>query len=269
MLAEYEVYALRYAEHARSAAANFLDGDPEDGPMPLSYYVWLVRDAGRCWLVDTGFGADAARARGRVLQRSPAEALALLGVAAEAIDDVVLTHLHYDHAGNCAQFPNARFHLQEQEMQFATGRYMAHRCLRDGYNVFDVLRLVELAHAGRVHFHAGDSELAPGLSLHLVGGHTMGMQAVRVHTRRGWLVLASDAAHFYRNLQEERPYPVVFNVGEMAQGWRRLLALAASPAHVIPGHDPAVLARYPADAPGDAAAWQGIVAPLHREPVGA
>lgn len=264
MLPQYEVYALCYATHARTAAANFMGGDAEDGPMPLAFYVWLVRGAGRSWVVDTGFGPAAAQARGRVLQRSPAEALQLLGVDAAAVEDVVLTHLHYDHAGNCALFPNARFHLQEQEMQFATGRYMAHRCLREGYSVFDLLRLVELVHAGRVQFHAGDAELAPGLSLHLVGGHTMGLQAVRVHTRRGWLVLASDAAHFYRNLLEERPYPVVFHVGDMVQGWQRLRALAASAAHVVPGHDPAVLARHPAEPPG----WQGIVAPLHLAPAG-
>jgi glyoxylase-like metal-dependent hydrolase (beta-lactamase superfamily II) len=105
---------------------------------------------------------------------------------------------------------------------------------------------VRRAYAGRVRFHDGDAELAPGVSLHLVGGHTMGLQIVRVATRRGWVVLASDASHFYANMEQQRPYPIVYNLGDMADGWRRAHALADSPAHVIPGHDPLVMERYPA-----------------------
>ena len=41
----YEVYAIKYAHHARRAAENFIGGDPHDGPMPLDYFVWLIRAA--------------------------------------------------------------------------------------------------------------------------------------------------------------------------------------------------------------------------------
>jgi len=98
----------------------------------------------------------------------------------------------------------------------------------------------------RVRFHKGDSELAPGISLHLIGGHTMGMQSVRVATRRGWVVLASDASHFYANMEQTRPFPIVYSVDDMVAGYEKLRSLAASPAHVIPGHDPLVMQRYPA-----------------------
>jgi len=110
-----------------------------------------------------------------------------------------------------------------------------------------------------VRFHDGDAELAPGISLHYIGGHTMGLQVVRVATRRGWLVLASDASHFYANMEQVRPFPIVYNVAEMVEGYERLRALADSPAHIIPGHDPLVLERYPA--PPDSA-LQGIVSRL-------
>ena len=234
----YEVYAIKYAEHARKASANFIGGDPHDGPMPMDYFVWLVRGPSGSWLVDTGFNGQAAQARGRTLLRTVVEALALLGEFPASISNVILTHMHYDHAGNCDQFPAATFHLQDREIQYATGRYMAHRCMHEAYSVFDVLRLVEYVYAGRVRFHAGDAELAPGLSVHLIGGHTMGLQAVRVHTERGWIVLASDASHYYRNMKERRPFPIVFNVGQMVEGWLRLQELADSPDHVVPGHDP-------------------------------
>lgn len=258
-LPTYEVYAIKYAEHARAASANFIGGDAHDGPMPMDYFVWLVRGPSGSWLVDTGFNAQAAEARGRTLVRTVVEGLALLGESAASISNVILTHMHYDHAGTCDQFPAATFHLQDREMEYATGRYMAHRCMHDAYNVFDVLRLVEYVYRDRVRFHAGDAELAPGLGVHLIGGHTMGLQAVRVHTRRGWIVLASDASHYYRNMEERRPFPVVFNVGQMVEGWSRLHELADGPDHVVPGHDPQVLRRYPAPS----AELQGAVAALH------
>jgi glyoxylase-like metal-dependent hydrolase (beta-lactamase superfamily II) len=258
----HEVYAIKYAEHRRQASANFIGGDAHDGPMPMDYFVWLVRGPSGTWVVDTGFNQQAADARGRLLLRNPADAIGLLGESADGIRNVIVTHLHYDHAGNCELFPQATFHLQDREMQFATGRYMAHRCLHEAYNVFDVLRMVGSVYEGRVQFHDGEAELAPGLSVHLIGGHTMGLQAVRVFTARGWVVLASDASHYYRNMEEGRPFPIVHNVGDMVEGWRRVDALADSHAHVVPGHDPAVLVRYPAPR----AELQGIVAALHEVP---
>jgi glyoxylase-like metal-dependent hydrolase (beta-lactamase superfamily II) len=115
---------------------------------------------------------------------------------------------------------------------------------------------------GRVAFHDGDDELAPGVTLHHIGGHSMGLQVVRVRTRRGWVVVASDASHFYANMEQGRPYPVLFNVGEMLEGFNTVRKLAESPRHVIPGHDPLVLTRYPAK-PGLA----GIIARLDADPI--
>jgi glyoxylase-like metal-dependent hydrolase (beta-lactamase superfamily II) len=86
----------------------------------------------------------------------------------------------------------------------------------------------------------------------------MGLQVVRVATRRGWLVLASDASHFYANMEQARPFPIVWSVADMLDGYARLRALAESAAHIIPGHDPLVLERYPAPAKS----LQGVVARL-------
>jgi hypothetical protein len=86
----------------------------------------------------------------------------------------------------------------------------------------------------------------------------MGLQVVRVDTRRGALVLASDASHFYANLEQARPFPIVWSVPDMVQGYRRLRDLAESPGHIIPGHDPLVMQRYSAPSK----ALEGIVARL-------
>ena len=199
-----------------------------------------------------------ARKRGRDHLRCPSEALRLMDVDATQVKDVVITHLHYDHVGNFELFPAATLHLQELEMRYATGRYMCSECFRGAYEAEDVAGMVRRVYEGRVRFHDGDTELYPGISLHLIGGHTMGLQVVRVATRGGWLVLASDASHFYANMEQARPFPIVWSVAEMIDGYARLRALAESPRHIIPGHDPLVLERYPAPA----GALQGVVARL-------
>lgn len=261
-MTQWEVYALRYATHARLARDNFLrPPDAHDGPMPIDYYIWLLRAGERTIVVDTGFAPAAAAARGRSLLRTVPDALAGMGVDPAAVQDVILTHLHYDHAGNLDQFPAARFHLQDREMAFATGRNMCFACLRDAFAIEDVVTMVRAVYADRVCFLDGDGEVAPGVTLHRVGGHTDGLQMVRVQTARGPVVLASDAAHFYGNIERENPFPILFDMGAMAQGWRRARALAGDEARVVPGHDPAVRARYPAVAGGD-----GEIVCLHLPP---
>jgi len=258
----YEIYALRYAHHERRASENFLGGDPHDGPMPMDYFVWLVRNAERTIVVDTGFNAEAAQRRQRELLRCPAAGLALLDVDAGTVRDVIVTHLHYDHVGNFDLFPRATFHLQDLEMSFATGRHMGDPAQSGAYDVETVVGMVREVYKGRVHFCDGDAEIAPGVTVHRIGGHTLGLQAVRVRTARGHVVLASDASHYYANMLEKRPFPIVYDVADMIAGWDRCRALADGDGHVIPGHDPDVMRRYPPVSP----ALAGIAVRLDAEP---
>jgi len=109
----YEVYALRYARMTRPASHNFILHDAHDGTVEMDFYVWLIKLDDTAILVDTGFGERGATQRGRPLDCCPIDALRHLGVRSEQIRDVILTHLHWDHAGNLDKLPNARFHLQE------------------------------------------------------------------------------------------------------------------------------------------------------------
>lgn len=250
----YRLFALKYAHHERRAAENFIGGDPHDAPMPLDYFVWAIVGESRVFVVDTGFDAPMAQRRGRTITRPVEDGLRRLGIRADAVEDVIITHMHYDHAGNLPLFARARYHLQDREMAYCTGRCMCHDALAQALEADHVKTMVGAVFQRRVQFHDGDCSLAPGLSVHWVGGHTGGLQIVRVHTARGWVVLASDASHFYANMQQGRPYPVVYNVGDMLEGFATAHRLAASPAHVIPGHDPLVLSRYGAYEP-DTAGW--------------
>ena len=245
----WQVYALRYARHNRNASENFLGGDPHDGPMPIAYYTWAAISGGRAIVIDTGFDEASGNRRGRQTLHSPAEGLRAIGIDPAQVEDVIITHMHYDHAGNHAMFPKARYHVQDREMFFCTGRYMTHDQQRHPFDCDDVLEMVRRVYANRVVFHDGDDEIAPGLTIHRVGGHSMGLQMVRVWTRRGWVVLASDASHYYAHMETGRVFPIVYNVAETLEGYRRAYALADSRDHVIPGHDPLVLERYPAAKP--------------------
>ncbi|MGJ4927539.1 N-acyl homoserine lactonase family protein [Bradyrhizobium sp. HKCCYLS2038] len=242
-----EIYALRYATMSpRTPSMNFLQPDPHDTvAQDLDYFVWLIRCDGRDILVDTGFNAAEAEIRHRKLTRNPVDSLAAFGVDAAGIRDVIVTHLHYDHAGNLDRFPGARFHLQEREMAYATGRCMCTGMLRYPFSVEHVTTMVRHVYGERVTFHSGDGEVVPGVTVHRVGGHSDGLQVVRVETARGPVVLASDAAHYYANLQRKSPFPIVYNIGDMAQGWEIIERLAGHPDRFIPGHDPLVTELYP------------------------
>lgn len=261
MLPTYEIYCLKYAERPGQRSAHFVGGDPHDVPMPMDYYVWLVRNNERMLLVDTGFDASMA-INGRVLLRKPVEALNLIGVTGEDIREAVITHLHNDHVGTFYDFPNARFHVQDKEMQYVTGRHMRDHIFRRPYEIDHVAGMIRLVYQDRVVFHDGDEEIAPGISVHFIGGHTMGLQSVRVHTKRGWMMLASDASHYYEHFEQDRCFPLVYHLGEMLEGFAKLRKLAESNKHIVPGHDPLVLQRYPAVS----SELKGIAARLDLEP---
>lgn len=242
----YELYAIRYGHHARKAAENFIGGDDHDIDMPLDYFVWAIVGEKRTFVLDTGFDPEVAKRRGRVTTRPIAEGLKSIGVDAATVTDVIISHMHYDHAGNLGLFPGARFHIQDAEMAYCTGRCMCHPIMRFPFEAQDVSAMVRKVFDGRVQFHDGDDELAPGLTLHKLGGHTKGLQVVRANTRRGQVVLASDATHLYANLERNHPFPVLADVGDYLEGLNTLRRLASSPRHIIPGHDPLVLQQYPA-----------------------
>ncbi|MEX0409568.1 N-acyl homoserine lactonase family protein [Aquibium sp. LZ166] len=260
----YEIFAIRYGHLARRSTENFIGGDIHDVEMPLDYFVWVIRGEEGSYVVDTGFSDETAKKRSRHIVTPVRQGLAAAGVDPDSVRDVILTHLHYDHAGNTPLFPNATYHVQEREMAFCTG---AHMCTHDHahhYEAHDVGQMVRSLFEGRVAFHSGDSELAPGISLHHVGGHTDGLQVVRVRTARGWVVLASDATHFFANLETGRPFPAVFDLEAMQRGFRRLRSLTSSDDHVIPGHDPEVLKRYPELRAGT----EGWIVRVDRPPLG-
>ena len=190
------------------------------------------------------------------------EGLTAIGIDPQSIDTVIISHLHYDHCGNYDLFPRARYHLQDREMEYATGRCMCHAQLRNSYEEDYIVAMVRKLYRGRVAFHNGADEIAPGITVHLIGGHAKGLQCVRVKTRRGHVVIASDATHLYAHMEQGRVFPTTYNLEEVLEGYSTLRKLASSSSHIVPGHDPQVLARYPAAKPN----LEGWIVRLDADP---
>ncbi|WP_198598166.1 N-acyl homoserine lactonase family protein [Blastococcus atacamensis] len=243
----WRVWALAYGMRRGRRGQHFLGHDERSAePHPTAYYVWLAVSDTDVVLVDAGIGPSrAAAVPGLQYLGSPVDLLGRFGVRAEDIGWSVLTHLHYDHTGVVADLPNATYVVQEAEWDYWTGPW-AQRLTRERW-LCAPEDLEHLAGSGRRRAVSGDAELLPGLSVHLVGGHTAGMQLVRLATGAGHVVLASDAAHFYENLTSDRPAPILHTMPAVYGAFDRITELADDAGLIVPGHDPGVLERFPAD----------------------
>ena len=242
----WDVYAIKYADrNARTRADSFMFDDNHDAPHAMDYFMWLLRRGPEVILVDTGYDAAEARSRARPIRLDPVAALAPFGITPAEVTDIIVTHLHYDHAGGLHLFPNARLHLQAAEMAYATGPCMCHDTLRMPFTAGHVCEAVTRLYSGKVVFYEGDAQVADGVTVHCIGGHSRGLQSVRVRTQAGWLVLASDAAHFYENVFARKPFPIVVDLQNMLDGFDTLARLASKPGLIIPGHDPLVRQYFP------------------------
>ena len=245
-MSDWQVYAVKYADrNARTRSDSFIFDDNHDAPHAMDYYMWLLLNGKELILVDTGYDSDEAAARDRPIRLDPVAALAPFGVSPENVTKVIVTHLHYDHAGGLHLFPNATLHMQPAEMAYATGPCMCHDTLRMPYTAGHVCEAVKRLYSGKVVFCDGDAEISEGVTVHRIGGHSRGLQCVRIRTKAGWLVLASDAAHFYENVFARKPFPIVVDLQDMLDGFDTLARLASRRNLIIPGHDPLVREYFP------------------------
>ncbi len=252
-----EVLAVHYGSRVTRKAESFLNYhiyEEPDEALGVDYFFWVIRDSaaaggpGTVTLVDTGFSPEAGRRRKREQWLTPGSALPLLGIAPEAVTTVVITHAHWDHAGNLDQFPGAEIVMSQDEYDFWTSSLARRRQFALHAEAAEIGLLTRARADGRLTLTSGESaRLAPGIELVQVGGHTPGELIVTVDDEAGTVVLASDALHHYEEIDQDRPYAVLADLPAMYRAYDLLAELAARPgARLVAGHDPEVRARFAA-----------------------
>jgi len=257
-----EVLAVKYGYRVTTRAESYLNfhlyGEP-DTDLDIDYYFWVVRDGRGVFLVDTGFAPEVGDRRRREHCTTPAEVLPDLGIAPEDVTAIVITHAHWDHTGNIGQFPHAQLIMTEAEYALWTSPLAARGHFAAHSQPEEIALLAKARDSGRLTLFTGEHTLAPGIELTEVGGHTPGQLIASVATPGGGTaVLASDALHFYEEVERDRPFAILADLPAMYRAYDTLAQLATQPAtRLVAGHDPLVRTRFARYAPARATSETG------------
>ncbi|HYM71310.1 MAG TPA: N-acyl homoserine lactonase family protein [bacterium] len=249
----YEIYAL-------SPGGRTVDWStrmymyPAGETTTSAYFLWLLQGPAGPIVVDTGFTPRLGKAKGVPVEqmRTRDELLATAGVDSAAVPTVILTHLHWDHFDVEGIFPKATFWVHRKELEFWTDYGAAERWHRRFLSDCFAADLAALRSGNRLRLVDGNAEIADGVGVEWVGGHSPGMQIVTVRTGKGLFVIANDALTTYRNLRDWVPPAIhLGTIAECLRGMERIRTLAGGDEGLIcPGHDGEVWNRFPEVKPG-------------------
>jgi glyoxylase-like metal-dependent hydrolase (beta-lactamase superfamily II) len=248
----YEIFAVQYATIPQFAVSGLVAGADPARKLDIAMMVWLVRGNNKNILVDAGFYREQFFKQWKVAGFvKPSDAVARAGVKPEDITDVIITHMHWDHADGMDLFPNARIWMQKDELEYYAGSAWQSRRTHGGIDPDDVMAAVKLNLAGKLTLVNGDAqEILPGITCYTGGKHTYASQFVGVNTAAGTVVLASDNMYLYENLEKHAPIAATLDAESNLRAQDRMKQLAAKPELIIPGHDPELLKRFPNPQPG-------------------
>lgn len=246
--ATYEVYALSYGTYPNFPVSALLAGADKDRKIDLQMMIWLLRGpGGKNILIDTGcYHENVVKGKGIQNLIKASEAIAKLGLSAADITDVVITHMHWDHADGMDLFPKAKIWIQKDEYTYYTGAAWQAGGKHGGIEPDDVMTIVKLNTQNQVNLVDGDDrEIVDGIRVYTGGRHTFASQYVSVRTTSGTIVIASDNMYLYENLEKHAPIAQTFDADSNLKAQDRMKQMAARPDLIVPGHDPLVFVKFP------------------------
>jgi N-acyl homoserine lactone hydrolase len=207
--------------------------------------MWAIEGANERIIVDTGPGnPERALKYHREIDQSegqrPDKALEFLGWNPDDVNLVIMTHLHWDHCGNNGIFSKAEFVLQEEEMRYAVCPLPIQAVPYESFSIgASPLWLDTMCQFKIIR---GDKELAPGIRLIHLPGHTPGFQGVLVETDQGPYLIAGDCIPLYENWEGANriPHGVHSDLFAYYRSFDRIDEIGAP---VLPGHDMRVLEK--------------------------
>jgi glyoxylase-like metal-dependent hydrolase (beta-lactamase superfamily II) len=243
----YSVEAVRYGTLKDFAVSGLVAGADKSRKMDIAMVYWLVRGNGHNILVDAGFYRPQFFVHWKVADfQKPSDALLHAGLKPEEITDIIITHMHWDHADGFDLFPKARIWIQRDEYTYYTGDAWQHPRTHGGIDPDDVQAIVKSNIEGNVSFVEGDAqEILPGVTCYIGGKHTYQSQFVGVNAKDGTVVLASDNVYMYENLDKHVPIAASLDPTSNLAAQDRMRKIASKPEFIIPGHDPAMFERFP------------------------
>jgi glyoxylase-like metal-dependent hydrolase (beta-lactamase superfamily II) len=241
----YEVHAVRFGTLAKFPKRSLITGAPATDSLDLAMMVWVVRDRSRTILVDAGFYREKFMRQWKPADYvKPSEAIEAVGLKPWDVTDIVISHIHWDHADGADLFPNARVWLQKEEYDYYisdSGTVKQRAIDADVAKMFHDLRKL-----GRVQLVDGDlREIIPGITVFTGGKHTFASQFVGVNTRSGTVIIASDNAYLYENLEKKVAINQTLDAASNLAAQARMLQIAGSLQRIVPGHDTQVFSRFP------------------------
>ncbi len=249
----YEVYAISYAIIPDFPVASLITGADRSRKLDIRMMVWLLKGSnGANILVDSGFYREKFFKQFTVKDFiKPSEAIGKLGLKPEDITDLIITHMHWDHAGGMDLFPKARIWIQQDEYAYYTGEAWQKGGSHGGIDAEDVMTIVRLNTEGRVRLVKGDDlEAIDGIRFYTGGRHTYASQYVGVNAKAGTTVIASDNCYLYENLDKHVAIAQTLDAASNLRAQERMKQLASIPRLIVPGHDPLVFTRFPAPGNG-------------------
>jgi len=244
----YEVYAISYGVIPDFRVSSLVAGADPSRKLDIQMMVWLLKGSdGRNILVDSGFYRDKFIKQWKVKDFiKPSDAVARFGVKPEEITDIIITHMHWDHADGFDLFPKARVWIQKDEYVYYTGEAWQSKNTHGGIDPEDVMAMVKLNLEGRVKLINGDDqEPIPGVRCYTGGRHTHASQFVGVNTKAGVVIVASDNLYLYENLEQRAPIAQTLDADSNLKAQERMRRLASDARLITPGHDPLVFTRFP------------------------
>jgi len=249
----YDVYAISYGVIPDFLVSGLVAGADRSRKLDIQMMVWLLKGPnGANILVDSGFYREKFVKQWKVKDFiKPSDALAKVELKPEDITDLIITHMHWDHAGGMDLFPKARVWIQQDEYSYYTGEAWQPNGNHGGVDQDDVMALVKLNTEGRVRLVKGDDqEVTAGIKIYTGGRHTYASQYVGVNTKAGTVVVASDNCYLYENIDKHAPIAQTWDAPSNLKAQDRMKQLASNSRLIVPGHDPSVFTRFAAPGNG-------------------